>query len=107
MQLTIEHAIAAGDKAATACLDKTHRADPQFAEKAQAAMLAHLRAVGQCSGEVLVDVAIAHGARPQDTRAFGPVFKSMLRRGLIRVVGYCARSKGHGCSGGRLYALVH
>lgn len=106
MQLSIDFARAQGESAGNACLDKAKRvADPLFKEKATAAMLRHLEAKGKASGEELTDAAIAHGARPHDARAFGPVFKSLLTAQQIRVVGYCQRAKGHGTSGGKVYAL--
>lgn len=107
-QLTIQHAIAAGDHGMSICLAKAEDRDPQFARKAEEAMLAHLRAVGRCSGEVLTDVARAHGAIPHDDRAFGAVFKSLAskKRRLIVCVGYCLRTKGNGTAGGRLWAIA-
>ena len=86
MQLSIDFARAQGESAGNACLDKAKRvADPLFKEKATAAMLRHLEAKGKASGEELTDAAIAHGARPHDARAFGPVFKSLLTAQQIRV----------------------
>lgn len=73
--------------------------DPDFAEKAKAAILRHLRDHGACSGEVLTDIAQAYGARCDDARAFGAVFQGLARQGLIRKVGYKARTKGHGAPG--------
>jgi hypothetical protein len=96
----------AGESAANACTDKALRADPTFTAKAQEAILAHLRVVGQASGEVLTDVAIAHGARPHDQRAFGSVFSGLSKKHLIRTVGFCMREKGHGTAGGRIWGLV-
>lgn len=97
---------AAGAHAAQGCLDKAARRDPLFAEKAAAAILAHLRAVKYASGEELTDVAIAHGATPHDARAFGQVFATLSRRGLIRTHSFCLRSKGHSTAGGRIWMLV-
>jgi len=94
-----------GEQAAAACLAKARRADPEFSEKAAAAILAHLRVVRQASGEVLVDVAIAMGARCADSRAFGGVFQSLARKGLIRTVGFCLRTKGRGTAGGRIWSI--
>lgn len=107
LSLNLQSARAAGEAAAQACIAKAERNDPEFSAKAEKAILDHLRVVGQASGEELVAVAKAHGAVPHDDRAFGAVFKSMAQRGLIRTVGYCMRSKGHGTAGGRLWALVH
>lgn len=97
----------AGQVAMQACTDKAERSDPLFREKATAAILAHLQAVGQCTGEVLTDIAKAHGARPADDRAFGSVFLSLIRKRRIFIVGYAPRLKGHGCMGAKLYALQH
>lgn len=96
---------AVGESAANACEAKARRGNPEFTEKAEAAILAHLRAVGTASGEALTDVAMAHGARPHDARAFGAVFGRLSRRGVIRTVGFCMRAKGHGTAGGRIWGL--
>jgi hypothetical protein len=105
-QLTLDDAIAAGDEAMAACAAKAERVNPEFSRKAEEAILAHLRIVGQCSGEVLTDVARARGAECHDARAFGPIFKSLARRGLIRHVDYCLRTKGHGTAGGRIWGIA-
>jgi hypothetical protein len=96
-----------GERAGNACMDKAKRIDPEFSVKATAAILGHLRVTGQCSGEVLTDVAIASGARPHDARAMGPVFARLLREKRIFVIGYAPRRKGHGCMGAKIYALQH
>lgn len=105
ISLDFTAARAAGEAAALACTAKAERNDPEFSAKAERAILDHLRVVGQASGEVLTDVAMAHGARPNDSRAFGGVFQSMSRRGLIRTVGFCLRSKGHSTAGGRIWSI--
>jgi hypothetical protein len=105
-QLTIEDAIAAGDDGMSRCLDKAVKRDSEFTEKATAAIVAHLQVVKECSGEVLTDVARAKGAVPHDDRAFGAVFKSLARRGVIRHVGFCLRTKGHGTAGGRIWGIA-
>lgn len=96
----------AGRTASEACTAKAQRADPEFVKKAQEAILAHLRVVGQASGEVLTDIAIARGARCHDARAFGSVFAGLARKNKIRTVGFCVREKGHGTAGGRIWGLV-
>jgi len=106
LSINFDAAREAGKQAADLCTDKAHRADPGFSEKASRAILAHLQAVGQAPGEVLTNIAIAHGARPHDQRAFGAIFASLSRLGLIRTVGYCMREKGHGTAGGRIWGLV-
>ena len=91
--------------AAKACQAKAERVNPEFTEKATAAILKHLQAVGQASGEELTDIAIAHGAKPHDARAFGGVFAGLSRNKKITTVGFCMRAKGHGTSGGRIWGL--
>lgn len=104
--LDFTNARADGAEAGARCADKAERvAAPEFREKARKAILDHLSVVRSCSGEVLTDIAIAKGARPHDARAFGPVFAKLAREGKIRTVGYCARVRGHGTSGGRVWAL--
>lgn len=108
MQLTIEHAIAAGEQGMQRAADAAERQDPDFRAKATHAMLAHLRAapLKQAAGEDLVDAALAAGAIPPDARAFGGIFLALSRRNVIR----CLRSdlprrRGHGTTGGKLWAL--
>lgn len=55
------------------------------------------------SGEELVDACQARGLVPHDSRAFGAVFGTLARRGLIEAVGYAPRRKGHGTSGARMW----
>jgi predicted DNA-binding transcriptional regulator YafY len=88
------------------CFASAQKRDPEFSKIAEESILAHLRAVGQASGEDCVDVAIAHGARPHDQRAFGGVFQALSRRKLIRCVGFTLRRKGHQAAGGRLWEAV-
>ena len=95
----------AGRTASEACTAKAMRNDPTFTKTAQDAILAHLQVVGQASGEVLTDIAIARGARCHDARAFGSVFAGLARKNKIRTVGFCIREKGHGTAGGRIWGL--
>jgi hypothetical protein len=104
--IDLQSAREAGEQAAAHCLALAKRSDPEFVAKATAAILAHLRVMGQASGEALVDVAIAHGARCHDQRAFGAVFATLSRKGLIRTVGFCMRAKGHATAGGRIWMLA-
>ena len=105
-QMTIDQAIAAGNCGMEQAASKA-QALGFDTEGARAAILAHLHVVGRCSGEVLVDVAKAHGHRPSDDRAFGSVFFSLVKRRHIFVVGYAPRTKGHGCMGAKIYAIQH
>lgn len=107
-QLSLDVAIEAGQAGMAQALDSAERRDPLFKEKAEAAIVACLHACKQrrASSEDLVDAARAAGLNPGDGRAFGPIFQSMAKRGVIR----CLRSDlprrhGHGTSGGRLWTL--
>lgn len=97
-------AMSAGNYGMAISLEAAQKRDPEFKTKAREAILAHLKAVGQASGEELVDVARAHGAVPTDDRAFGGVFQSLSRDGSIQCVGFTLRKKGHGTAGGRIWA---
>lgn len=88
-----------------AALDKAVRVGDFDAEGARRFIVAHLAWQGQMSGEGLVHAAREHGFRPHDDRAFGPIFAGLVKRGQIRCVGYCARERGHGTAGGRVWAL--
>lgn len=106
-QLNIDFdARGAGEAAGRACLDKAIAISQTFSDVAKQAILNHLQENGSASGEALTNVAIALGAKPHDQRAFGPIFAGLSREGMIRTVGYCTREKGHGTSGGRLWALT-
>lgn len=59
---------------------------------------------GTFSGEDLTNRIKAFGIVPHDDRSFGAIFAKAIRNGVIRGVGYVPRVKGHGTSGGRLYA---
>lgn len=99
VQLDIFQAAAAGEAAMTACFSKASRLDPDFKDKAQKAILAHLNEVKQAPGETLTHVAKQAGAVPHNDKAFGAIFQSMARGGLIRKMGYCPRAHGHGAPG--------
>jgi hypothetical protein len=114
-QLTIDFnslaaasATGAAAAAAQACLAKAQRIDPEFPEKAKAEIMAHLRVVGQASGEDLVEIAKAHGAIPENgDKAFGGVFLSLSRsKQIVCLRADLPRRHGHGTSGGKLWGLV-
>lgn len=68
-------------------------------------ILSYLGRHGPTPGEVLVtEAAKAH--TPHDARAFGAVFLSLSRRGLIEKCGYARRAKGHGTHGGLVWRLA-
>jgi hypothetical protein len=95
---------ALGAHAGELCADKAERKDPEFRAKALEFIVAYIRQQGTASGENATLAAVLAGIKPDDQRAFGPVYQTAIRRGLIRVVGYVPRVRGHGSMGGKLYA---
>jgi len=89
----------AGDRAA----HKAERADPEFRARALQFIVAYIRQQGEARGEDATNAAVLAGIEPPDARAFGPVYQTAIRQGLIRVVGYVPRVRGHGSMGGKLY----
>lgn len=79
---------------------------PGFVWKAQQVTVKLLKVFGQVSSEELTDAIKACGLKPHDDRAFGAVYQGLARAERIRVVDSCSRRKGHGTSGGRVWALV-
>lgn len=96
---------AVGEKAAEACAKKAERSGFD-AEKAGDFILAQLKANGPTPGETLVTDASRAGFICHDQRCWGPVFGRLSRRGLIRTVGFCLRSKGNGTAGGRIWSIA-
>lgn len=92
-----------GEEAAEACTSKAEEVADFDREGCRKFMLGWLARWGDMSGEALTDAAKVHGFHPHDERAFGAVFGSLSRRGLIRCVGFCPRQKGHGTAGGRIW----
>lgn len=92
--------------AAAQCEAKAERVAEFDAEGARRFVLGWLARHGQQSGEQISTALMAHGFRVHDMRAYGSVFAGLARRNLIRCVGYCARQRGHGTSGGRLWVLA-
>jgi hypothetical protein len=78
---------------------------PQFAEEAATFIARYLQAHGPQPGEMLSRACRLAGIVPHDDRAFGPVYLSLCRRGLIEKVGTVRRERGHGTSGGNVWAL--
>lgn len=93
-----------GEKAGIACAVKAEATTPEFREHALAFIVEFIRKEGQTTGENATRAAVLAGIKPHDERAFGPVYKTALRNGLIRVVGYVPRVRGHGSMGGKVYA---
>lgn len=101
LSLVLE-ARAVGERMANLCTYKAER-EGFDAEGARTFILGWLARHGKMRGEQLTDAAIEHGFHAHDARAYGSVFSTLSRRGLIRCVGYCERVKGHGTAGGRLW----
>ena len=95
---------ARGEELANACTAKAERAGFD-AEGVRRFVLGYLARHGKASGEAIVDACKAVGLRPGEDRAFGSIFATLSRKGLIRCAGYCERQKGHGTAGGRLWEL--
>jgi hypothetical protein len=105
-QLTLDQAVARRDVA----LDRVERnAEEFFAEftrKAQGFVLEYLRRKGDASGEAITNACRQAGIVPHDDRAFGPVYLALSRARKIEKAGFCARTKGHGTSGGIVWRLA-
>ena len=106
MTASLETAKASGDQGMALSYAKAQGVDPDFHAKAERAILSHLKAKGECSGEELTDIAKLHGAIPHDDRAFGTVYRNLSQRGLIRTVRLAMRVKGHGTPGARIWGLA-
>jgi hypothetical protein len=93
---------AVGAVAGQLAADKAEREVPGFAARAEAAVLDKLTK-GPASGEDITDhvqQVVGFG----DGRCMGPIFASLLRRGLIVVIGEARRRRGHGSRGGSIYS---
>lgn len=104
MQTTLDSAIAERD-AAMEQVSKT--AGEVFREAAQLFIYGYLRQHGPTPGEDLTDKCLEAGiVPPRDAKAFGAVYLSLSKRGIIHKVGTCLRRKGHATSGGNVWGLV-
>jgi hypothetical protein len=97
---------AVGQAAADLAQQRAERADPTFSERAAKHILYCLAQLREASGEVLTDLCKRDGITPADDRAFGAVYAQLVRKGLIRCVGFVPRAKGHGTAGGRVWRLT-
>ena len=101
----VSEARAEGEIASQLCFDLAQRKDPSFGERAYAFIVAFVRKQPDpVSGETVTLACKAAGIAPHDDRAFGSLYAKAIRNGDIRVVGFCARKRGHGTAGGRMYA---
>ena len=96
-----------GDLMGHACQDKAELVADFDTEGARGFVMTWLREHGPISGEAIVNAAKAAGFVPHDDRAFGPVLGWLARKHLICCVGFCARRRGHGTAGGRLWSVMH
>ena len=97
-------AVGALAEAAVAC--KAARTAGFDLDAARAMAVTWLRDHGPSGGESIVNALKHFGFEAHDDRAYGAVFSALSRRKLIRCVGYCARAKGHGTAGGRIWEAV-
>lgn len=97
---------ALGEQAGERCIAKAERVADFDREGAGRFILGWLRRHGPTSGETLTDQAKAHGYRPHDDRAFGPVYAKLVRDGSIRWKDFAPRLKGHGTGGARIWQAV-
>lgn len=102
-QLILDFSRRLGDRGAGLALDKAERECTDFSARAEAAILAKL-ATGPASGEDCTDYVRDCGVPFKDGRALGAIYASLLRRGLIVVIGETRRRRGHGSRGGSIYS---
>ena len=78
----------------------------RFFEKAMAFALDYLATHGPATGEEITDACKAAGIMPRNDKAFGVVYLTLSRRGLIEKAGTAVRTKGHGCSGANVWRVA-
>lgn len=102
--LELWQAVAAGNRGMA---QAAANAGPAFIDKARAFVLSELGRRGPLSGEVLTDCCKLAGIIPHSDRAFGAVYMSLSKRGLIVKCGYGPRRKGHACAGAITWCLAN
>src|SRR5690349_469288 len=80
-------------------------AGPCFTARALEFVVKQLKKNGEMPGEEITDACVEAGIEPHDARAFGPVFKALIKDNLIERCGSCLRKKGRGTNGGSVYRL--
>ena len=95
-----------GEQQMQLSLDAATSADPSFGERAYTFIVQYVRQQSSpVPGETVTLAAQRAGiGAGRDARAFGAIYAKAIRNGDIRVVGICARVRGHGSLGGKLYA---
>jgi hypothetical protein len=108
-QATIFDAIAKGEQGMQACADKAESLGFST-EAARAFVINWLAEYGPTAGEDLVEAAEKTGRtdlRGHDQRCWGAVFGKLSKTNRIRCLrSDLPRKRGHGTSGGKLWALV-
>ena len=77
-----------------------------FRDAAKAFVLTYLKLHGATAGEVLTEACCQAGIVPHDTRAFGPIYMTLARQGVIEKCGSVARRLGHGTAGGNIWRVT-
>jgi hypothetical protein len=83
------------DAAIEQVTENAEKSCPGFGDRARAFVLDYLAKHGDTSSEVLTAKAIAAGIEPHNSKAFGGIYQSLSRRGLIKKAGHCQRVKGN------------
>lgn len=92
---------AVGEVAGQLATARAERDSPGFVARAEHYVLAKL-ATGPARGEDIT-LYVQQFLAFKDGRSMGTVYASMRRRGLIRIVGECARRFGNGTGGGHIW----
>lgn len=81
-------------------------AGPTFTKRAAEFVVQYLTTHESASGEELTDAAKDAGIIPHSDKAFGAVYMSLSKQGVIEKCGFAQRLKGHRCSGANLWRLT-
>ncbi len=93
-----------GTEAGERCRNKADEVCPGFSELALNFIAEYARTHSRFSGEVCTWAMKDAGIRAHDDRAVGPAYAKAIRLGIIQIVGYVPRVRGHASMGGKLYA---
>jgi hypothetical protein len=100
-----EIANALRDQAMSDVAVKAQDERPRFHQQAVDFVLWFLDRFGPAPGERITDACKRAGIQPHDDRAFGPVYMALARQKRIEKIGSVRRERGHGTSGGNIWAL--
>lgn len=76
-----------------------------FGRLAREFVVKYLSTHGATPGEDITDACVAAGIKPHDDRAFGPIYMSLSKKGIIKKVGMVQRRKGNATAGGWVWEL--